>query len=100
MPTEDEWLRDIREAMSRRFEAESRALLDDPSMGRPLRQQRKEIRKKLRDHGTDVDLNDRDVTGDGDQSLITLDYNGKQVYRDLYAVGTCFVRIHYALWYQ
>ena len=98
MPTEDEWLRDIREAMGRRFAAESQALLDDPSMDRPLREQKKDIRKKLRDHGTDVDLNDRDVTGDGDQSPIMLDYNGKQVYRDIYAVGTCFVRIYYALW--
>lgn len=45
------------------------------------------VRAKLRAHGTDVDLNDRDLMGDGDQSPIHLDEAGKQVYRDLFAAG-------------
>jgi len=64
-------------------------LLDegDFDRSRPVHEQRRIMREKLRTHGTDVDLNDRDLMGDGDQSPIHLDEAGKQVYRDLFAAG-------------
>ena len=46
-----------------------------------------DIRKQLKAHGTDVDLNDKDPTGDGDQSPIRLNHAGKQFYRDLFSKG-------------
>lgn len=52
-----------------------------------LRRLQADIRQRLRTHGTDVDLNDRDPTGDGDQSPILLNHSGKQVYRNLFAEG-------------
>ena len=48
---------------------------------------REEIQEKLKRHGTDVDKNDADPTGDGDQSPIDLDHDGKQGFRDLFASG-------------
>jgi hypothetical protein len=48
---------------------------------------REDIREKLKRHGTDVDKNDADPTGDGDQSPIHLDHDGKQVFCDLFASG-------------
>lgn len=46
-----------------------------------------DIRQRLKSYGTDVDLNDSDPTGNGDQSPIQLNHAGKQVYRDLFAEG-------------
>jgi hypothetical protein len=48
---------------------------------------RAKIRKGLRAYGTNVEQNDGDPTGDGDQSPVHLDENGKQFYRDLFAEG-------------
>jgi hypothetical protein len=48
---------------------------------------RAKIRQGLRAHGTNVEQNDGDPTGDGDQSPVHLDENGKQFYRDLFAEG-------------
>jgi hypothetical protein len=52
-----------------------------------LAQKRTKIREGLRKHGTNVDQNDADITGDGDQSLIHLNFKGKQFYRDLFGNG-------------
>jgi hypothetical protein len=52
-----------------------------------LLKKRNQIRDRLRRFGTNVDGNDEDPTGDGDQSLIRLNYSGKQVYRDLFGEG-------------
>jgi hypothetical protein len=49
-----------------------------------------QIRDSLRRHGTNVDQNDLDPTGDGDQSEIHLSHEGKQVYRNLFAEGGDF----------
>jgi hypothetical protein len=46
-----------------------------------------EIQEKLKRHGTDVDQNDADLTGDGDQSPINLNHDGKQGFCDLFASG-------------
>jgi len=48
---------------------------------------RARIRQGLKSSGTDVDLNDRDPAGDGDQSPINLGVNGNQFYRNLFATG-------------
>lgn len=45
------------------------------------------IRSGLQSHGTDVRFNDRDSFGDGDQSPIHLDHQGKQFYRELFRTG-------------
>jgi hypothetical protein len=52
-----------------------------------LAQKRTKIRKGLRKHGTYVDRNDVEVSGDGDQAPIHLNYAGKQFYRDLFGNG-------------
>jgi hypothetical protein len=52
-----------------------------------LAKKRTKIREGLRKHGTNVDRNDADVTGDGDQSSIHLNFAGKQFYRDLFGNG-------------
>jgi len=52
-----------------------------------LRRLQADIRQRLQSHGTDVELNDSDPTGDGDQSPIHLNHDGKQVYRNLFAEG-------------
>ena len=62
-------------------------ILQDPDLQRPAHELRLLLRERLRRHGTDVDLNDRDPFGDGDQSPIHLDDSGKQVYRDMFASG-------------
>jgi len=67
---ESEILRTIRESMTSMQEAHNAEAMGDPSRLLPLEQQRRLIRDKLRAHGTDVELNDRDSTGDGDQSPI------------------------------
>lgn len=85
---EDEnMLMGIRESLERLFEAEMLRTVDDAQQDRPLHVQMSEIRKKLKKYGTDVDRNDADPTGDGDQSAVTLSDSGKQVYRDLYGTG-------------
>ena len=91
---DDEWLefgpavlQRIREMAKEMMQSDAEQLLEDPDLRRPVHEQRKIIRKKLHRHGTDVKLNDRDVFGDGDQSPIHLNDKGKQVYRDLFAVG-------------
>lgn len=59
------------------------------SQAAALRQLQGDIRQRLRKSGTDVNLNDSDPTGDGDQSpLDSLSFKQKQVYyRDLFAHG-------------
>ena len=44
------------------------------------------IRASVAANGTDVDLNDADPFGDGDQSILT-DENSRQVHRDIWCVG-------------
>jgi hypothetical protein len=52
-----------------------------------LAKKRTKIRDGLRRHGTDVDRNDVEITADGDQAPIHLNYAGKQFYRDLFGNG-------------
>jgi len=90
MPKKDNgknFVRDLRTRMAREVEEESLTLVNDPGMDAPLPEQKKRIRTMLQNHGTNVELNDRDPMGDGDQSPITLAFAEKQKYRDLYAQG-------------
>jgi len=48
---------------------------------------RRQNRDNLQRHGTDVDYNDRDVTGDGDQSPIPPDDKEQRYYRSLWSEG-------------
>eukprot|EP00978_Attheya_sp_CCMP212_P003707 scaffold7843_cov47-Attheya_sp.AAC.2 len=52
-----------------------------------LAKKRTEIRDGLRQHGTNVDRNDVERCGDGDQAPIHLNDAGKQFYRDLFGNG-------------
>ena len=79
-----EQLRTMAESVMRSNTAQ---ILQDPDLQRPSHELRLILRERLQTHGTDVELNDRDALGDGDQSPIHLDDNGKQVYRDLFASG-------------
>jgi len=49
--------------------------------------ERRRHRDNLQQHGTDVDYNDQDVTGDGDQSLIPPDDKRERYYRLLWSEG-------------
>ena len=61
-------------------------LLGSPQWSRMTWQEgRQYIRRRLQETGTDVELNDRDKYGDGDQSKV--DSEKAQFYRDLYAQG-------------
>ena len=55
---------------------------------RKLLQVRAQIRKDLKKHGTNVEQNEADPYGDGDQSLVlTGGFQRQQFYRDLYSNG-------------
>ena len=69
-----------------REQVEAYQLMDEMSR-LSLTQVRARIRQGLERHGTNVEQNDNDPTGDGDQSPVRLDHDGKQFYRDLFATG-------------
>jgi hypothetical protein len=83
-------LKGFRESVSNVMSQSTQQLVNENNFenhGKPLNEIKAQIRDSLKRHGTNVDMNDADPTGDGDQSPVRLDHSGKQVYRDLFAAG-------------
>jgi hypothetical protein len=83
-------LKGVRESVSNVMSQNTQQLVNEnifENHGKPLNEIKARIRDSLKRHGTNVDMNDADPTGDGDQSPVHLDFAGKQVYRDLFALG-------------
>ena len=87
-PDGDVMIQTVRETMAQMFRDNTTTLVDE-SCQKPLPELQAWIRQGLIEHGTNVEQNDNDPLGDGDQSPIrNCSESKKQFYRDLFAMGT------------
>ncbi len=96
MSNEESWLRQVRESIYSVCVRDADVAATEAFFS-SLEEEKPKIRRGLQQHGTDVETNDNDPSGDGDQSPTHLGYSGQQYYRDLFASGKPmhFVQYYY-----